>query len=90
MRTIPKEILEKKPPSDAKWIAQDRDGWWTWFEQEPFLNYNEKDGEKEIGQWIWLGNDYRYQLIEVTTPPSDEREMLFTIEEFNQLKKELK
>ncbi len=81
MRTIPKEVLKIYIPESAKWIAQDKDGWWKYFNKKPNV------GVSRI-QWVWSTGGWG--LLKQTNPPENFRKMLFTIEEFNKFKKELK
>jgi hypothetical protein len=56
---------------DAKFAAQDRDGFWALYNGKP--TYNSETGE-------WLATDWGSWGIHITTPPEDASKEIYQIE----------
>ncbi len=61
-------------PDTARWIAQDRDGLWWWYPQEPALRPN------IWGYWTLLDNNVGTNApLSIGTPPADFTQAIYKI-----------
>ena len=69
--------VEEVPPI-AKWIAQDKDGEWYWYEKEPTLSENEEMWTN-VPPNVQRAEGYEYGAVGVGNIPKDYRQEAYEL-----------